>query len=58
LRLSENGDLHVLEANANPDLAREGELSIAARAAGIGYASLLERLLRLGLAYRPESRGV
>ena len=56
LRLAENGEIFVLEANANPDVAMEGELAIAARAAGISYEALLERVLRLGLSYSPEAR--
>ncbi|HEY7840426.1 MAG TPA: D-alanine--D-alanine ligase [Gammaproteobacteria bacterium] len=56
-RLAENGEIFVLEANANPDVAAEGELAVAARAAGMEYPALLERLLKLGLSYKPESRG-
>ena len=56
LRLAANGEIFVLEANANPDIAADGELAIAARAAGVEYSALLDRLLKLGLSYKPESR--
>lgn len=55
-RLTGNGEVYVLEANANPDVAAEGEMALAARAAGMKYDALLARLLRLGLSYDPESR--
>jgi len=56
LRLTANGEIYVLEANANPDVAADGELAVAARAAGVEYSALLDRLLKLGLSYKPESR--
>jgi D-alanine-D-alanine ligase len=55
-RLAEDGEIFVLEANANPDVAAEGELALAARAAGLKYEALLERILRFGLAYDPTTR--
>jgi D-alanine-D-alanine ligase len=55
-RLAENGEIFVLEANANPDIAADGELAVAARAASLKYEALLERLLRLGLSYDPLTR--
>jgi len=48
-RLDRQGRLYFLEANPNPDVARSEEIEIAARAAGISYEGLLERILRLGL---------
>jgi D-alanine-D-alanine ligase len=56
LRLAPDGEVYVLEANANPDVAYGGELSLAAEAAGIQYEELLQRIVNLGLAYRPEAR--
>lgn len=54
LRLTPAGRLAVLEANPNPELARGEDFAEAARAAGLGYPALIERLLRLAL--RPASR--
>ncbi len=52
LRVTVAGEIFVLEANANPDLADGGELSLAAAAAGIAYPQLLERIVDLGFRYR------
>ena len=51
LRVSDEGTPFVLEANPNPDLSREDDFARAAAAAGIAYADLVERILRLGIAY-------
>jgi D-alanine-D-alanine ligase len=55
-RLRPDGSLFVLEANPNPNLAREEDFAAAARAAGIDYPALLGRILRLGRDYRAEWR--
>ncbi|MFH1807141.1 MAG: D-alanine--D-alanine ligase [Pseudomonadota bacterium] len=52
-RLREDGTLFFLEANANPQIARDEDFAQAALTAGIEYPELLERLLRLGMARRP-----
>ena len=58
LRLAEDGRFFVLEANATPDVAQDEEFATAARAAGIDYPMLIQRILSLGLRYRaPWSRG-
>jgi D-alanine-D-alanine ligase len=57
LRVSDSGDVYVLEANPNPDLAREGELHQAAKAAGHDYHWLLTRVLQLAQSYEPEWKG-
>ena len=54
LRLTPGGDVFVLEANPNPDLSRGGEFAEAAGAAGMPYAAMIERILRLGLSYRAQ----
>ena len=54
LRIPESGEIYVLEANPNPDLAREGELHQAAKAAGHDYHWLLTRVLQLAQSYEPE----
>jgi len=48
-RLNPAGELYFLEANPNPDIARDAEFASSADAAGIPYEDLLDRLLRLGL---------
>jgi D-alanine-D-alanine ligase len=52
LRLSEDGRVYVIEANPNPDLSREEDFAESAKAAGLEYPALLQRLLNLGLRHR------
>jgi len=47
LRLTPSGRLAVLEANPNPELARDEDLAQSARAAGLGYGELIATILRL-----------
>jgi len=54
MRLTPEGRLYVLEANANPDLGYGEEFCSAAEAAGIDYQTLLHKIINLGLRYRPN----
>jgi D-alanine-D-alanine ligase len=49
-RLREDGELFFLEANPNPEIARGEEFADSAKAAGIEYEALIQRLLQLGLS--------
>jgi D-alanine-D-alanine ligase len=55
-RMREDGSIFVLEANANPNLTGEEDFAESARAAGIEYPVLLERIMALGRGYRAEWR--
>jgi len=55
-RLRPDGVLYVLEANPNPNIEREEDFAAAARAAGVGYGKLLDRIMRLGQHYRAAWR--
>lgn len=55
-RLSKDGRLYVLEANANPNLAENEDFAQSALAQGTSYTELLERIMGLGLHYRAEWR--
>ncbi len=55
-RVRDDGSVFMLEANANPNLTREEDFAESARAAGIEYRELLERLMMLGRSYRVEWR--
>jgi D-alanine-D-alanine ligase len=55
-RVSPEGQVYVLEANANPNLEAEEDFAESARAAGTPYPQLLERLMDLGLKYRAQWR--
>ena len=45
-RRSKEGKLYFLEANANPDLAKDEDFAMSARAAGISYEQLILKLMR------------
>jgi D-alanine-D-alanine ligase len=55
-RVNPQGQVYVLEANANPNLEAAEDFAESARAAGIAYGELLERLMDLGLKYRAQWR--
>ena len=55
-RATASGEVYALEANANPNLEAAEDFAESARAAGIAYPELLERLMSLGMSYRAEWR--
>jgi D-alanine-D-alanine ligase len=55
-RVTADGNIYVLEANANPNLEAEEDFAESARASGIPYEDLLGRLIQLGLSYKAEWR--
>jgi D-alanine-D-alanine ligase len=55
-RATADGQVYALEANANPNLEAAEDFAESARAAGIQYPELLERLMALGMSYRAEWR--
>ncbi|MGI9592547.1 MAG: D-alanine--D-alanine ligase family protein [Myxococcota bacterium] len=54
LRMTEEGHLYVIEANATPDIASDEDLALSAKRAGLDYPKLLQRILNLARAYRPS----
>jgi D-alanine-D-alanine ligase len=57
LRLDTAGQVHVLEANPNPQIARVEDFAESAKRAGLAYPALLQRILTIGLRWEPEQRG-
>ena len=53
-RLTPEGKLYVLEANPNPNLARDEDFAESAAHDGIPYGELLQQILNLGRQYRAE----
>jgi D-alanine-D-alanine ligase len=49
LRLTETGDIYVLEVNASCYLERSSEFAMSAAAAGMDYPKLIERIVQLAL---------
>jgi len=54
LRMREDGKLFVIEANPNPQLAQGEDFAESARHAGVDYGLLLDRIMSLGLQWRPS----
>ncbi len=54
LRMKTNGDLYVIEANPNPQLAQGEDFAESARRVGVSYAKLIERIIGLGLQWQPS----
>ncbi|HEY4658503.1 MAG TPA: hypothetical protein VIH11_03230 [Gemmatimonadaceae bacterium] len=48
-RLGADGQFYFLEANPNPEIAEREEFASAAKAAGVPYPELLQRIISLGL---------
>jgi D-alanine-D-alanine ligase len=57
-RLRSDGELFVLEANANPNISAAEDFSASALKAGIQYDDLLHRILQLGENYPAAWRGL
>ncbi len=55
-RMSADGQIYVIEANPNPNLAADEDFAQSAKAAGVAYPELLEKLLALGAGYQAEWR--
>lgn len=54
LRLTAAGEVYVMEANPNPQIARGEDFADAAQEAGIDYGRLLQRIVNLGLEWEPS----
>jgi D-alanine-D-alanine ligase len=52
LRLSPEGRVFVIEANATPDIADDEDFALSSKKGGLPYPKLLQRILNLGLSYR------
>jgi D-alanine-D-alanine ligase len=57
LRLDAQGQVHVLEANPNPQIARTEDFAESAKLAGLSYPALLQRILTTGIRWEPERLG-
>jgi D-alanine-D-alanine ligase len=55
-RLTSDGRAFLLEANANPNLSKGEDLADSAKAFGVSYTALVNRIVQLGLDYMPEWR--
>jgi D-alanine-D-alanine ligase len=55
LRLDEAGNVWVLEANPNPQIARGEDFAESAAKIGMNYEAVLQRITNLGMRWQPES---
>jgi D-alanine-D-alanine ligase len=51
-RVTEDGNIYVLEANPNPQIAHGEDFADSAKHVGIEYDDLLQKIVGLGLRYR------
>lgn len=56
MRLTDTGEIYVLEVNASCYLERSSEFATSAEAAGIGYTQLIGRIVELAEQRRPAPR--
>ncbi len=56
VRLTEDGRFYILEANPNPQIAFGEDFAESAQHAGLSYDELVQRILNLGLRYRPDRK--
>jgi D-alanine-D-alanine ligase len=57
LRLRESGEPCIMEANPNPQLSADEDFADSARAAGVEYPALVQRIVDLGLRFEPARLG-
>lgn len=53
MRMAGDGQLYVLEANPNPQIAEDEDFADSAKKAGYHYTELLQEILNAGLRWRP-----
>ena len=53
LRLTDDGDIYVIESNANPNIEYGEDFAESAEIADVTYEQLLQKILNLGLGYKP-----
>ena len=52
-RMTEEGQFYLLEANPNPNVARGDDFADSAAHSGLPYEQLLQKIMNVGLNYRP-----
>jgi D-alanine-D-alanine ligase len=51
LRLSPDGQVYVIEVNSTPDVAEGEDFADSAKAVGLSYPQLIQRIVALGIAH-------
>jgi D-alanine-D-alanine ligase len=55
LRMDAAGNVWILEANPNPQIARGEDFAASAEKVGLSYEGVLQRIINLGVRWQPES---
>lgn len=53
-RVTEDYDCYLLEANPNPQIAKDEDFALSAKHVGIDYPDLIEQLIQYGVKYVPD----
>jgi D-alanine-D-alanine ligase len=53
-RVTEEGEAYLLEANPNPQIAKDEDFALSAKHMGLEYPELIEQLMRFGINYMPD----
>jgi D-alanine-D-alanine ligase len=53
MRMDQAGNIYVLEANPNPQIADDEDFAESARKADVPYKNLLQELIHIGMRWRP-----
>ena len=54
-RMTDEGQFYLLEANPNPQIARNEDFADSAAHTGVPYEQLLQKIMTVGLNYRPAA---
>jgi D-alanine-D-alanine ligase len=54
-RVTEDGAAYLLEANPNPQIAKDEDFALSAKHVGLDYPSLIDQLIRYGMKYKPTN---
>jgi len=57
-RVSDDGEIYLLEANPNPQIAHAEDFADSAQHCGVDYESLLQKIIGVGLRYRTGAETV
>ncbi|MCA9248245.1 MAG: hypothetical protein KDA42_14050 [Planctomycetales bacterium] len=57
LRMTDDGRIFVLEANANPNIEYGDDFAESIESTGVGYEQLIQKIVNLGLSYQAPWQG-
>jgi len=51
LRLTENGNIYIIEANPNPGITKDEDFTMSLKKGGLAYKDMIQKILQLGFEY-------